>query len=211
MQAKYEGSDPVGCGSCGGKSRVAVSHARPSTDRRRVEAIPDEDLILCRYASRNRGKHMVYGQIINPLTGKKFSYGYRAGGDTFLVHKDDVYNTNRHGQTSLRGLFIPIEEKHEVVAPEPEPVQVTAPPEPVVEPLPFEPHSFNFQTLPGVTPSIAREFIRLGYNGPDDVLEAGVEGLQEIKGIGETRAAKIIGYLNDHIYVGGRFTIERPG
>jgi len=207
------------CSGCKG-NKIAVSHSvasRASTDQQQVAVLPDEEMVLITYLSANRGNHPVYGAAINPMTNKKFFYGYRAGGSQFLVHRDDVYAVNRHGQPVLRApnKFRPVSQPARVEVPQ---VAPKAPPPPravtqeVVKraepslPTREEAESpprfvegakpFNFQTLPGVTPAIARELEAMGLRGPDDVLALGIEGLQKVRGIGETKARKIIEYLN---------------
>jgi len=198
------------CSGCGG-NKIATSHAvasRRGIDRGQVEAISDEDMILVTYLNNNRGNHMVHGTVINPITGKKYFYGYRAGGSQFLVHKSDVYGVNRHGSVILRApnKFRPVEQPARVEVPQAAP-KAPAPPR-AIKPLPPTEEEvessppqfikpFNFQTLPGVTPAIAGEFEIMGLQGPDDVLALGVEGLQEVRGIGETKAQKIIDYLGN--------------
>jgi glycosyltransferase involved in cell wall biosynthesis len=62
--------------------------------------------------------------------------------------------------------------------------------------LEYVPKPFNFQKLPGVTPAIAKQFEARGLTTADEVADLGVDGLQELKGIGPTRARAIIEYLD---------------
>jgi len=202
MKGKYREKPMAGCSGCGGR-KVAVSRsiaAKPGTNRRAVTEIDDEDMIRVRYMDGNRGNHPVYGSTINPLTGKKFFYGYHGGGAELLVHRNDVYMTDRRGRVVLRdpGKFMPIQEQMTIAAPA-APVQAPPPPpEPAQadEPIPSQP--FNFQTIPGVNKSIADQFKALGLESAADVLALGEDGLQEIKGIGEAKARSITSYLRQY-------------
>ncbi len=153
----------------------------------------DSDMVMARYKHPNRGQHTVVG----PAT--KIKYGFRAGGDVFLVHKDDV-RTQPH-------LYEEIETR-EVAAP------VKAPPAPPPEALP-EPEALEAEDttppadvitgdsppvrdinivgrLPGVTAPIAEQLDADGIETADQVLELGIDGLQKYTGIGKVKAEAII-------------------
>ena len=96
------------CGSCGGSRRaqapslpVGVPAAEPAR-----AVISDGDFVLCRYSNPNVGDHTVVGphgfpekllggvpMVPRSDSGRKLwyiNYGYRAGGDRFLVHRQDL-------------------------------------------------------------------------------------------------------------------------
>jgi hypothetical protein len=83
LKDKYAKDTPMGCG-CRGKG--------PSPDMPVVQSVQgsnpvnmnDSEFVLARYLHPNKGSHSVYG----PAT--KQYYGQRSGGDTFLVHNQDI-------------------------------------------------------------------------------------------------------------------------
>jgi glycosyltransferase involved in cell wall biosynthesis len=52
--------------------------------------------------------------------------------------------------------------------------------------------NFDLRALPGVTPAIANRLEQAELDTPDKIKEAGLEGLQQIKGIAEARARAIL-------------------
>jgi hypothetical protein len=137
--------------------------------------------------------------------GWRIHYGWRGGGERFLVHKDDVQIASH--------LFTPAESRP--AAPKVErkmpeaPASLTEPPVTYVEEedddMPPAPkridldavlsdspgstdNGFDLQKLPGVTARIAK---RLGDISLEKIMEIGEEGLQEFDGIGPTRARSI--------------------
>jgi hypothetical protein len=154
----------------------------------------DSDMVMARYKHPNRGQHTVVG----PVT--KIKYGFRAGGDVFLVHKDDV-RTQPH-------LYEEIETKEAAAPvkappappsealPEPEAVAAledTTPPADVITGDSPPTRSINIVgRLPGVTAPIAEQLDADGIETADQVLELGIEGLTKYTGIGKVKAEAII-------------------
>lgn len=202
------------CSGCGNKVSVAASSVKATTDRRLVSAVPDKDMILVEYLSANVGGHHVYGEMINPTTGNKFFYGKRKGGDIFLVHKDDVFKTNpRTGQITTSNRFKPVEDQRQlqhVKAPPAPPKPATRPPQSLDElaerrariqqqteekfTIP-EISLFDLTTLPGMTEKIFDQMQRMGIKSNQDIINLGIDGLTQIKGIGDRKAEKILEYL----------------
>jgi hypothetical protein len=82
LKDKYAKDKPMGCG-CRGKG---PSPTMPVIQGQGVQSVNmnDSEFVLARYLSGNRGSHSVYG----PAT--KQYYGQRSGGETFLVHNQDI-------------------------------------------------------------------------------------------------------------------------
>lgn len=142
IQEKYEGSEPEVCSNCPGSKPSATSTVFRSATAQAaavnaVDGLKDEDFVKIKYVWPNRGDHPVVGTTaINPVTKRTFKYGQHAHGEEFLVHREDVFMTDRSGQTVLRdaGRFQPVRER--VVKPPkeekkelPAPVAVVEPPE----------------------------------------------------------------------------------
>lgn len=174
----------------------------------------DGDYLMVEYTHPNRGQH----RVIGPVT--KTTYGFRGGGERFLVHKDDVA---AHPQ-----YFRPIQTAPAKV-PLPSHIQDTPPPPPVLkseveEPKPsaapketsvrdvfaaLDEHpvprqaqvdalavsTFDLQTLPGITPAIETGLKQRGLDNPDAIIDAGVRGLEMVKYVGETKARMIYEYV----------------
>jgi glycosyltransferase involved in cell wall biosynthesis len=125
VQRKWsKAGDPMGCG-CRGNGKSTVS-AAPQEDRVRPmvlaipkrgngsEAMSDAEYVLAKYIHPNIGQHPVIGAETH------IRYGFRGGGEIFLVHKKDL--------TAQPHLFSVID-----TAPTPiEPSPVLAPPAPTV-------------------------------------------------------------------------------
>jgi predicted flap endonuclease-1-like 5' DNA nuclease len=198
LRDKYKGIETMPC--CGGKTRnVRVKSKVPQQqDGAEMNALPqDNDTILIVLADGNRGQH----KIVGGATGKV--YGYRSDGEKFYIHKNDY--------SARPGSFRIIEETKVVdtapqATPPPPPkivhekpveveTAVSAESLPVVKQLTTEeslPETFDLQTLPGVSADIARQLNAEGIFFPEDIMEAGVEALTRIKGIGDARAKNII-------------------
>lgn len=204
---KHAEEEIVGCSGCGKRSSQAP---RPSAGVTQNSAAPslgllDEQFKLITYQHPNRGQHTVIGQALfrNRVDGVhmirdrnnqgwRIHYGFRGGGDKFLVHVEDIRIAGH--------LFVPDPERVapppvERVTPSPRPVakQYASPPPPItiadqVGPLAINDEDFDLQTLPGVTDKIAKSME--GWT-LEDIVEAGPEGLLEIKGVGDVRAKAI--------------------
>jgi glycosyltransferase involved in cell wall biosynthesis len=140
----------------------------------------DDDYVLVKYMHPNRGKHGVRGGATREY------YGYRSGGSTMLVHRQDI--------AAQPHLFIPIQTPPEVQVTIPQ-VQ-PEPPKPIIaEPEEEAVRDLDLQTLPGVTPSIARNMQLSGLVSEEIILRAGYDGLVAVSGIADTRAKMILEYL----------------
>ena len=142
---------------------------------------------MVRLVDGNRGDHAIIGHVT------KQRYGHRSHGDTFLVHVDDI--------AAVPGAFERVQ-KVEVVPAAPQ--QDTPPPalvvsEPVQHTEATTEASFDLQTVPGVTPSIARQLEQLSVDSFESLAKLSVTDLMELRGIGEARAEQIKAYTEDQL------------
>ncbi len=229
LKAKYEEVDLGSCNCGGGNGRVRTtrkyfpvakaskaaratkSRATSATATNRVplasrsaspsrEVKPagrvkmaDEEFIEARYLSPNRGGH----RVIGPNT--KIDYGYRKGGDVFLIHKQDVdgqpHMFSAQGPAATSASAPP---RAKTPAPTPPPAPVAA-----GEAMPADsseeaaeapaPGEFDLHALPGVTKPIAEAMTEAGIDSFDTIMDMGVDGLTDISGIGKVKAEQIYG------------------
>ncbi len=185
VQGKHKEIDIVGCGCKGDRKSykpvratmapITVGRGVRLDSQQQEASMRDQDLVMARYLSPNKGKHRVIG------ASTKMQYGRRAGGNVFLVHKDDI--------RSQPHLFQVQAQQPAVQAP------VETPPTPPPAPeavAPSSPVIFDLQILPGVTPGIAEGLRAIGIITRDDILNKGVEELVKVKGIGEVKAGVIV-------------------
>ena len=149
----------------------------------------DQDLIMVEYNHPNIGQHPVVG----PST--KIKYGYRAGGDRFLVHKDDI-NSNPHTFKPVRqesgGVVVEKEKPSPPPPPPPQPPAIAEQPE-LPEQQKFTPLDLSELDL---SKRVIQNLARKGFVTEERVLEAGVEGLQEVKWVGQATAKEIFEYVD---------------
>jgi len=206
---KHAEEEIVGCAGCGKKSQAPRPTARVSQG----SAMPslgllDEQFKKVTYQHPNRGQHTVIGQALfrNRVDGVhmirdrnnqgwRIHYGFRGGGDKFLAHVEDIRIAGH--------LYVPVVER---VAPPPVEKAPLPTPQPIVEEArytPPPPHKitiadivgpfeddeiFDLQKLPGVTDKIAAAMVGMTL---EDIVDAGPEGLLDIKGVGPARAKAI--------------------
>jgi hypothetical protein len=176
--------------------------------------VPDDAYVEVEYIHPNRGQHQVTGAA----TGEK--YGQRAGGERFLVRRDDI---------AAQPQFFRIIELEKVAPPEPTAVVIPPPPEPIpVAPQPEEiptasvPRDLlegaeevtqtedqpapekkpigefdelDLSIIPGITPAIGKQMRTIGLTTPRAIMDSGIDGLQELKGVGSIRAQGIVEYV----------------
>jgi len=171
-----------------------------------VEMENDNDYVLVQYLSTNKGQHSVIGGA-----SKKF-YGYRKGGETFLLRHEDlavqphmylvVDNMNRTSRT------VETAERHTPESPQP-----LVDNGPTVEiqvahlredddgddpNLPDPEVVFDLQTLPAVTQRLETAMLLSGLDTPEKILQHGVDSLIAIKGLGELKANMIYDYVAEN-------------
>jgi hypothetical protein len=137
LSIKYKEKPPMACKSCGGNKPAPPYQPmqQPAVSSRANAVTLDQDMVMVRYSHPNRGQHRVNGyaifeQQIGPSmfkdgNGFRFSYGYRGGGDEFLVHRRDI---ELHP-----GLFVPLPTA------QPAPTQQQVQPDPPPAKLAFDP------------------------------------------------------------------------
>jgi glycosyltransferase involved in cell wall biosynthesis len=84
ISEKKKGLEIMGCGCREDKSSMSAGPERASATMRMEVEMADENMVLVKYMSPNRGQHGVRGMATRTY------YGYRSGGAEFLVFKADV-------------------------------------------------------------------------------------------------------------------------
>jgi glycosyltransferase involved in cell wall biosynthesis/predicted flap endonuclease-1-like 5' DNA nuclease len=169
----------------------------------------DESMVLVVYDSQNMGQHKVIGPA------SKTFYGYRSGGEKFYVNRSDAAAAPHVFKAIPERIT-----EQQVTAP-PEPIEETPPPQPIEEEMvaieqdsaeelgehleAIEEETFDYhpivedengevdlQSVGGITEQIADALEARGIKTKEDIIALGVEGLQEVKGIGKIRAEAII-------------------
>lgn len=167
----------------------------------------DENFVMVQYMHPNRGQHRVTGATT------KMDYGYRGGGEQFLVHVDDI--------KAQPNLFRPVNSvpttipQRVIDAPPPPPVMISpdpvkvVPERPLAKPTPAAIPDFlndvqkaalaelDLQALPGVTPAIERGLRDARLTTASAILLAGVDGLEQVRYVGHTKATAIHQYIMD--------------
>ena len=174
---KKKGIEIMGCGCQEDNvNRPAAPNAAARIAQPEV-SMSDEDMVLAKYMSPNRGLHGVRGGATRTY------YGYRGGGDEFLVHKADI--------AAQPHMFMPIRKRIEVPG-----QSVTPPPPTMTEEAKELPSFFDLQALPGITPALERRMLDSGFDSRDKILSSGADMLSEsVKGIGLAKANMIIDFL----------------
>lgn len=186
----------MGC-NCGPKKNAPSNGASAMQMMSQGESVMqqnDVDFIEIVYNHRNKGQHGVRGAATGTF------YGYRKGGDTFLVHVRD--------QQAQPQLFI-VEKPVLASAPK---INYSGPRVKTPAPKRFEAdkekesvlagelsnvkEALDLQSLPGVTPTVARNLTKAGLTSKEAILSAGIAGLTDVKGIAEARATAIMDYLS---------------
>lgn len=183
MKHKYEGVEKMPCVSCGG-NRSVKNTVDMSLKSSSASAGNDKEFVLALYNHPNRGDHMVVG----PSTG--INYGYRCGGDKFLVHVND--------KAAMPHIFVDVKELEYVSAneaPKPPEIQI-APPVALEPPSPsITDEKFDLQMIPGITQGIADQLTEMGVVSKKELLELSVDDIKSVKGVGEVRAKAIFGSI----------------
>ena len=173
-QEKLKGVKMAGCTKCpGARARSAQTVVRDFSNPQRVTsaAIEDSQTVLVKYMWGNIGNHRVTGAA----TGA--NYGYRRGGDVFLILRED--------QAAQPHIFSPVQKSVN------EP-KVNIQTQETKAPVPLISEVFKPDAVPGITSTIAKEMAANGIETKEDIIALGVEGLKEYKGVGDSRAEMIL-------------------
>jgi glycosyltransferase involved in cell wall biosynthesis len=211
MKAKYEGVEMMPCRGCGNKRRSPPPRIpiRQTTNvfqtaQREAGQVSfdfDSDMVMISYNSPNRGDHRVVGhaqfqyavqglRMIETSGALRVDYGYRKQGDRFLVHRREI--------EAAPHLFQPVSAAiPEIqIASQARRPQTRAPNRLVSNPLTGEEltgdRKFDLQTIPGISADVATQLRDKGIDMPEDIIELGVDGLKEIRGVGNRKAEVII-------------------
>ena len=209
LRTKYEEVELGSCNCGGGNGRarstkrvfqgVSVGTSRTSSRRSVPTAegvnMADDDFVMARYLSPNRGGHRVIG------ASTKIDYGYRKGGDVFLVNRADVEGQGHLFRAEDRLPSEPVPRTRTAAPAAPAPTA----PAPIaagdaMPPVTSEPApdaavagSFDLEALPGVTKPVAAAMAAGGIDSFEKIMDLGVPGLTDIRGIGKVKAEQIIG------------------
>jgi len=181
MKTKYKGIKMANCTTCGGQRTQAQIEALMSSQN---ASGGDGDYVLAVYNHPNKGDHSVIG----PSTGIR--YGYRSGGDSFLVHKKDI---------ELMPMLFIVNDRvngglaNDLIAPVGG-VQNTPEPTPIAAP---KPKVFDINLVPGITPSIAKKLTEAGFNDEEKFKALTEEELKDIDGISVVRAKVIMSIVQE--------------
>jgi hypothetical protein len=207
MYDKYRSIDIMPCpGGCGHKTidpqltygqNQVVTQPRVPT----LEGTKDTDFIMVKYTTQNTGDHNVLGASI--IGGKHINYGYRSGGDIFLVHKSDV--------ALQPNLFQPVEMETPLAAkpvrdvPKEDPVVIDKSVPDLSKEAEAEPEAVEAKPSTGYQPIPLEKFLteamatRMKENGMEsaqEISDAGLGVLTGMKGIGTSRAQLILDAAN---------------
>lgn len=192
---KYKEEKPMGCG-CGNQRPAPVIEqpqlkfmlADTKNGANKGMDMSDDLIVLALYTSLNIGGH----RVIGAATGT--DYGYRAGGEKFLVDRRDVEVQPNLFTILTTEVKPPVTVSNVPEPPTPVKEKWTDPGLPRVPPpeTKSEASHFDLQLVPGVTGIMAMALNGMGVHDIDDLLQLGEEGLMEVKGIGAVKAKIII-------------------
>jgi glycosyltransferase involved in cell wall biosynthesis len=202
LKQSVEKVNPMGCGSCSKRKAAIAPPAPPQqmgmSPNSALKGYKDEEFVLCLYNSPNQGEHPIVGGVT------KIRYGYRVGGDVFLVH---VLDMDVQPQ-----FFIPApEQRAEPAAPPPAPVTLPG----VVEldaPIALTEidlkdtrsktaMNVDYDALPGVT---TEQIAAMRLTFTDKILYSEMASLSDdflasVGNIGLRKARQIIAYSKKHV------------
>lgn len=132
LRNKFEGEEPMACRGCGGRRRAAVPVAQMrAAERSNGQLMSSQDMVRVKLTESGFGRPIT---IRDHDTNLVHNYGFRRGGDTFLMLR-------KHAEQYPNRFEIIEAAKDIVVTPEPEPE-----PEPTPAPAPLEEEEAEAET-----------------------------------------------------------------
>ncbi len=189
MKDKYERIKIMACSTCGQKRAYNPSVMVNQTNT------PDDEYVMAIYTSQNKGDHPVYGAA----TGKY--YGYRVGGDRFLVHRDDIARApHLFNKIEIAPKEIPVVEEKRTDLQEPQRIVSINPnaAHKVDEIISIEENKnasnkFDINAVPGISPVVGRYLSEeLNVDSWESLYKITLDDLKKIKTVGESRANMIL-------------------
>jgi hypothetical protein len=177
MTQKYRSIQNMGC-NCGNKKTINVVMSEVERRSSMPSGIGnDSDYVMIRYEHPNVGQH----RVIGPASG--MGYGYRSGGERFLVRRDDA---------AMSPLFVEEEMRVEI---EQETTSMPAPPSDLPEPVALEEsQGYTLEDIAGMTKGAANALRSRGINTLEALVKLDEGDLRAIRGIGPAKASLILRY-----------------
>lgn len=203
-------------------SGVAAARTSQPMPAQGITQMNDQDFVKVKYLHPNRGSHGLVGtnafpnriegmQMKNRGDGWIIDYGYRSGGTVFTIHRIDAEAQSHlfHIIESSLGRIVrePRPDPTPTPAPTPVPIAVSEPtaiaqePQsvPVIRDARIPPDGdghIDLQLLPGMTGEISAQLEAAGIQTKEKILELGVKGLQDYRGVGPAKGKMIIDAIN---------------
>jgi glycosyltransferase involved in cell wall biosynthesis len=202
-ESVLERIEMAGCSKCPGKgpssSPVSVNISQQmsqlSIEQQRMQ---DKDFVMSEYTHPNRGNHKVTGAVT------RIDYGYRGGGERFLVHRADMEAQPQYFREMQRQPLAPVVDSGELPAPKPlAPPMVHSEPQVEEDLVQIDPDSGEIpeyiapkvaSSQPEPEPEAVVNVVNVTISQPEAVVEEIVEtGAEEVETVTEST---VVG-LND--------------
>jgi len=191
MAKKYNEveNEMASCRSCGSNSTSpSVAQANNSAFMSTVKNADNEYLMIV-YNHPNKGTH----RVIGPASGK--DYGYRAGGEKFLVHFTDVRLMPNLFVNSVDPNTIESLKQSIDIVSESKPKELKPPKSIDGVPVASKDKPFDINIIPGITPGIAQKLTKSGVDSREKFLSLTKDYLVKIDGISSSRAGVIMSVI----------------
>lgn len=218
MTRKYEGVQMVPCRTCASKQTTTtirrVMPTNPLIQQQTAQSFSfDDQMVLILYQSSNRGDHRVIGHFSFPERisglsmvrdrhgGWRIDYKYHASGDRFLVHRNEIQVAQHIFKPIAASVpEVSIAEQRKQVLPTAPivPTKTQKDAVPMLSKIADE-RDFDLQTIPGIGGDLAAALKEDGIDMLQDILEIGVDGLMEYKGVGPKKAQIIVAAIEKRL------------